>query len=911
MAAVVVILLWLSPVAGADLADDLAPLWECMSGKRAAFCIAGTLRLPARHDGRPGDTVQLRLARYDAAAFDLEASHPDYALTIHRRARATAIALPRHGRVYIGRGAVDARDHIAPEGLDRFVSFDSAASIILPALADESPAVLAALAVNLVGVKPLDKPGAWAVGSVTVQFEPRDRVTIDAAGWAIELALSEPGEPPAIDAFPGLEVVTLSREELEWTIARGVRRATEILMPGPTLVAPDRKPREATHGRLRWEGDQRVVTLWGSPEEIGTAHGELLATESWRCIDSVLGVVGIVDTVRTGRWFRHRLEEARDRLGPHIPKRHARESAALATAIGFDPHLFAAVNVFPELFHCSGFAVTGSATSDGTLYHGRVLDYMTQIGLQDAAAVFVVAPHGHIPFASVGYAGFTGSVTGMNAAGVSLGEMGGGGEGQWDGVPMAALMRRGLEECRTLDETLELWRTSPRTCEYFYVFADAKGRRAVGVGATPEALEVVRLGAAHPRLGAGLTDAVVLSSGNRLETLRERIVARHGRLDTPAAMRLMDRPVATASNLHNVLLVPERLELHVAHATHNAVAAERPAVRIDVAAVLKTVPREALRRTAIARPIIGASFPAADSLRPATDERPDARACLQGLVWEPGVFNATLHAPEVGRGDFAVEFPSPRPEGDPRNDSVWMEWYAVRDQHGEVARAPACVVVHESGSRMTFGRLIAKGLREHGIHAFVVHLPHYGRRRDPVTKPGPAQLVLAVTQAVADVRRARDAVAALPCVDGGRICLQGTSLGGFVATTAAAIDRCYAKTLIMLAGADLPSVLAHGQKDAAKVRAKLIAAGMSDEQIRDVLHAIEPLRLAHRLPPDRTWLYSALFDDVVPPHNAALLAKAAGLPERHHVRLAADHYTGILYLPVILAQIAGHMLEPP
>ena len=87
----------------------------------------------------------------------------------------------------------------------------------------------------------------------------------------------------------------------------------------------------------------------------------------------------------------------------------------------------------------SGFAVSGKATTDGTLYHGRVLDYMTEIGLQDSAAAFVIAPEGRIPFVTVGYAGFTGSVSGMNARGISLGEMGGRGEGQWDGVPMATL----------------------------------------------------------------------------------------------------------------------------------------------------------------------------------------------------------------------------------------------------------------------------------------------------------------------------------------------------------------------------------------------------------------------------------------------------------------------------------------
>ena len=39
--------------------------------------------------------------------------------------------------------------------------------------------------------------------------------------------------------------------------------------------------------------------------------------------------------------------------------------------------------------NCSGFALFGSATKGGKLYHGRVLDYMTTIGLQDAATTFI------------------------------------------------------------------------------------------------------------------------------------------------------------------------------------------------------------------------------------------------------------------------------------------------------------------------------------------------------------------------------------------------------------------------------------------------------------------------------------------------------------------------------------------
>jgi hypothetical protein len=50
-----------------------------------------------------------------------------------------------------------------------------------------------------------------------------------------------------------------------------------------------------------------------------------------------------------------------------------------------------------------------AATADGTLYHGRVLDYGVDLRLQEHAVLIVAEPTGGIPFVNVSYAGFIGS----------------------------------------------------------------------------------------------------------------------------------------------------------------------------------------------------------------------------------------------------------------------------------------------------------------------------------------------------------------------------------------------------------------------------------------------------------------------------------------------------------------------
>jgi len=429
------------------------------------------------------------------------------------------------------------------------------------------------------------------LGDASLRFsdEPPSSTVAIKQGEVIIRRTTRPSQPVAASPAAGLRQVQVDRSELETLVLRGCRRALEVLAPAgkPELAG---KPVRAPHGRLRWHGGQRLVLLEGTPEQIGSAHGRLLQREAVKCMDSVLYLVGLVETVRSGTWSLNRLREAFARLRPHIPPDHLAETDALADAIGISREYAHLGNIFPALFHCSGFAVFGKATARGTLYHGRVLDYMTQIGLQAAAATFVVKPKGKIAFVNVGYAGFIGSVTGMNARQVALGEMGGGGAGKWDGVPMATLMRRALEECESLKEVETLWQESPRTCEYYYVFSDAKIPNAVGVVAVPESVEFIRPGQDHERLGEGIEDAVLLSSGSRLKTLRSRVQDKYGEIDVDDAIELMSRPVCMSSNLHNALLIPGEGRLFVAHAGHKKIAAERPYVEYDFAALLDEFP---------------------------------------------------------------------------------------------------------------------------------------------------------------------------------------------------------------------------------------------------------------------------------------------------------------------------------
>ena len=165
----------------------------------------------------------------------------------------------------------------------------------------------------------------------------------------------------------------------------------------------------------------------------------------------------------------------------------------------------------------------------------------------------------------------------MNAERVSIGEMGGTGMGHWDGVPMAFLVRMVLEEADELERGIGIFRNNPRTCEYYYVIADGKTGKAVGMEASWMTFSVVGMGESHPKLPHPIKDAVVLSAGDRYQELVKRVEKGLGTFDALSVRHLMDRPVAMKSNLHSVLFETTTTRFWVANASKDGKpAAEQP-----------------------------------------------------------------------------------------------------------------------------------------------------------------------------------------------------------------------------------------------------------------------------------------------------------------------------------------------
>ena len=341
-------------------------------------------------------------------------------------------------------------------------------------------------------------------------------------------------------------------------------------------------------GRLEDRDGTRVLFVKGSPAEMGRQHGKLLKKEILHAMDRILYGVGVGSSFDRGTWFFGEIESAQARVEPYCDPRYLEEMDAIAAAVGAHRQEGRLANFFPELFHCSGFSIFGRATKDGRMYHGRILDYMKGVGLEQNAVVIVHQPDGgRNAWVNISYAGFVGSVTAMNEKHISIGEMGGGGYGRWDGKPMAQLVRDVMEKASTLDEAVEIMRKGPRTCEYYYVISDGKTKDAVGIAATPDTFETIKPGQSHPRLPHPVADAVLLSAGDRYEELARRVQADYGKFDAEGAIQLMSRPVCMPSNIHSVLFAPDTLEFWVANADSKNPASHTRFTHYDLKELLK------------------------------------------------------------------------------------------------------------------------------------------------------------------------------------------------------------------------------------------------------------------------------------------------------------------------------------
>ncbi|XP_066302975.1 protein dcd1A-like [Branchiostoma lanceolatum] len=288
----------------------------------------------------------------------------------------------------------------------------------------------------------------------------------------------------------------------------------------PIQAEPPKFVRSVENGKLYTvgEGDEtiQVVHLWGTPTEMGQAHGQLVKERAKNMIDRMWEYLEkqVTDAINGTlpdvfhQWFLDDvanvgLEVALD-LEVLATEKYSggyflEEIQGMASAAGIDFKKVLRIHMIGELTKgsCSMFGAWGEALFPyGTmlpatkLLQMRALDWITDGPLQDFPQITVYHPdgdeNGHA-FANVGWTGWLGSITGMSEKQMAISEIGVSypddsfeAESRF-GVPFTYLLRDILQFDETLDDSINRIANSARTCDLIFGVGDGKLNEFRGV----------------------------------------------------------------------------------------------------------------------------------------------------------------------------------------------------------------------------------------------------------------------------------------------------------------------------------------------------------------------------------------------------------------------------------------------
>lgn len=378
------------------------------------------------------------------------------------------------------------------------------------------------------------------------------------------------------------------------------------------IDTPEKEKEVLSRAKLSWtdDGRIRVLHLKGTPYEIGYQHGSLLRGEIQR------NLTYIYDSAVRKFHFEEMFHECYERMAPFIPKRYIEEMHGLAHGSKLPIHIIHGIHALPEMGEwggkkkiktvvksmmdgslgtsCSNLCAKGKATEDGSMYVVRILDWgLHRISkLHEYPLIAVVKPtDSGIPYANIGWCGFLGAISGINSAGITLGEMGyGDPEGETlRGKPMPFLLRDILQEAKSLKDVRRIISTSPGTNSFVFLMSDGKTGEAELYIRDKDRFLVFSENMPIKDRGKDLPPIPdTVYGGHYDDKMIEELTSQHGKVTPELLMEKIIPNIAMPSNFQNVVYAPKSLKFWVSNAVDTkSRAAEAPYTFFDLAAALQ------------------------------------------------------------------------------------------------------------------------------------------------------------------------------------------------------------------------------------------------------------------------------------------------------------------------------------
>ncbi len=238
-----------------------------------------------------------------------------------------------------------------------------------------------------------------------------------------------------------------------------------------------------------------ILFLRGNSYELGYEHGKLMSKEiqaAKRQIDRYLNHKLYVP-VLSGFIMKQILSNKWKKMEPFVSYDEWKELQGLSDGSGLSLKDVKRLHAIPDFIEslCTNGVYFKNATKNGKLIHIRNLDWLREMGVHHFAALLVYQPDSGNQFVNIGFYGFTGSLSGVNEHGISVGQAGADSiDETFKGTPMPFLMKRVLRRAKNLDDAVNIITKGNRTSSFNYVFADAMNQKTIAIETTAHHFQI-------------------------------------------------------------------------------------------------------------------------------------------------------------------------------------------------------------------------------------------------------------------------------------------------------------------------------------------------------------------------------------------------------------------------------------
>ncbi len=320
-------------------------------------------------------------------------------------------------------------------------------------------------------------------------------------------------------------------------------------------------------GSLREVNGYRVLSVAGTPEEMGRQHGTMLAEDVRRVVRDVI-VEG------EGAWDLDGLLAGAMAMERHLPAEFRAELHALAAAAEVDYAQLVALQLFGDVRRaqgCTSYAVFGHATATGECLIGRNMDYWDHGASAYGAILLHARPDRGHAFLTCSWAGIINGWTSLNDAGVFCSNNSGyGRRDTLDGVSTCFMVRKVAQYAGSVEEGIAIVRDTPRAIGTILLIAGGDPPDAAICEYDHDELVVRRATDGYvvadnsfQRLGVAPDEVAEPSAWSRAGTLLRLIRAHHGRLDRTLNLAAAEGVPIRGINLHSALIFPADRTMYV------------------------------------------------------------------------------------------------------------------------------------------------------------------------------------------------------------------------------------------------------------------------------------------------------------------------------------------------------------